>query len=86
VFGKATEKIAAALVMLAHEYGDTEGSGVKIQFPLPHRILASFVGMTRETVSLGMQELTKRNYIHSRGQRVTVLDLDSLREWIENGS
>lgn len=80
VFGNAYERVASILYIFAERFGEKEGSSVVIPMPLPHRCVASLVGMTRETVSVEMKKLQDKNLISTRGSIIYVKDLPKLQE------
>ena len=77
-YGNARKKMASVLLILAGWYGEEEKGRVAIPMRLTHRLLASMVGMARETTSLAVAELRNEGTIVYRRQRITVVKLAEL--------
>ena len=69
-FGNAYTKVASILYILAERFGEKRGGGVVIQLPLTHKDLASLLGLARETVSIGMEQLKGKGIITYNGHIV----------------
>jgi CRP-like cAMP-binding protein len=79
LFGPATSRVTAALIMLAKRFGEKQDTRVVIRLPLTHQDIANLVGMTRETTSIEMEKLVKKGVISYQHQQVTVSSLPSLQ-------
>jgi CRP/FNR family transcriptional regulator len=65
--GNAPQKVATTLHLLAKNYGKKEaGNKIYVEYPSTHRIIASIVGLTRETVSLQMGKFQKQGLITTK--------------------
>lgn len=63
-FGNAYTKVASILYILAERFGEKrKGGEILIQLPLTHKDLASLLGLARETVSIGMEQLKEKGII-----------------------
>lgn len=71
----AQEKILSLLSHLAQTVGVGEKEGTRIPFALSHKDIASWVGTTRETASLQMGILVKKQRIFYRGRTLYVSSL-----------
>ncbi|MBN1263028.1 MAG: Crp/Fnr family transcriptional regulator [Candidatus Pacebacteria bacterium] len=81
VFGKAKNKLASHLIILAKRFGQEVGSGsFKICLPLSHQDLAHLNGLTRETTSSLMKRLADKKIIDYKQKTVTVLNIEKLKE------
>jgi CRP/FNR family transcriptional regulator len=80
IAGSATNKVATVLLQLAFDYGQMKSSSVHVPFPATHRILATLIGLTRETTSVQMSKLQKAHIISTKRSSFTVLDLDKLKK------
>lgn len=72
VFGNAHSKVASIILICAERFGKKVGGTVVIDVPLTHNDIATLVGMTRETVSIEMGKLEKKNLVGYRGRRLVV--------------
>jgi len=80
ISGNATNKVAAVLLQLAFDYGQVKGDHLLVSFPATHRILASLIGLTRETTSVQMSKLQKKGIISTKRSNFTVISLDKLKK------
>jgi len=76
-----TGRVARRLLELAVEFGEPDGSGVRIGLKLSQDELASWAGSSREAVSKSLHVLRDLGWIRTERQRLTVLDMDALREF-----
>lgn len=70
--GDVKSKVLFWLVYLARHFGTSDGNFVKIDMTLSHQDLANMVGVSRESVSLTLQELAQEEKISSSRLRVSV--------------
>jgi CRP/FNR family transcriptional regulator, cyclic AMP receptor protein len=64
--GDSYHRVIAALVLSARRFGQKEKDGsIVIDVPLTHQEIANIAGLTRETVSLMIERLTKEKFITS---------------------
>jgi CRP/FNR family transcriptional regulator, cyclic AMP receptor protein len=75
----ATGRVAARLVELADEHGESVGGAVRIDLALSQEELASWVGASREAVSRALRLFRERGWIATRRRAIMVLDLEALR-------
>lgn len=80
VFGNAYKKVASILLICAERFGIREKNNVAIQVPLTHKDIASLVGVTRETASIEMKKLEKRELIMHQGRFMVVKDMNRLKK------
>ena len=79
--GKAPERVASILLVLARRFGKKMSNGnLVINLPLTHRILASLAGMTRETTSLELEKLKKKNIIAHVDHLFVIQNLKKIEE------
>lgn len=72
-------RLAALLVKLAENFGIHTADGIEIHLNLTREEMASFIGMTRETVSRKLSGFQQRGLITLRDDKtLVVLDMDSL--------
>jgi CRP-like cAMP-binding protein len=80
ISGNATNKVAAILLQLSFDYGQIKGNHIQVPFPATHRVLATLIGLTRETTSVQMSKLQKLGIIATKRASFTVLNLDKLKK------
>ncbi len=62
------DRVREKLLQLARIYGRVVPSGVRIDFPLTHQLLADMVGSARETVSLAISELARDGLVRRQSR------------------
>jgi CRP/FNR family transcriptional regulator, cyclic AMP receptor protein len=75
-----TGRVAARLVELAERFGTPVPEGLRIELPLSQDELAGWTGSSREAVTKALRALREEGWIQTGRLRVTVLDLDALRD------
>ena len=80
VFGDAYSKIAGLIYSVAVKFGEEQKGGIMVSFKIPHRMLASMTGLTRETVTLQLLKLQKTGYLTTKGRYLIVKNMDKLKE------
>ena len=75
-----TGRVAARLVELAERFGTASPEGVRIELPLSQDELAGWTGSSREAVTKALRALREEGWIQTGRLRVTVRDLDALRD------
>ena len=79
----AEQRIASALLRLAHKLGEARGPGVLIQLSFSRQDLAAMTGTTTETVSRVMSHFAEEGWVKSGRKWVTLTDLDRLEELLK---
>ena len=79
-FGNAYQKVASIIMICAERFGEKEGTTIIIQVPLTHRDIANFLGLTRETASIEIKKLERKNLITYRGRHLVVKDISGLKK------
>jgi CRP/FNR family transcriptional regulator len=79
ISGNATNKVATVLLQLAFDYGVVKEDHIQVPFPATHRVIATLIGLTRETTSVQMSKLQKMGVISAKRASFTVLSLDKLK-------
>lgn len=80
VFGDAYAKVASIVFLLAKRLGKKSKKGTIIQIPLTHKDVGSLVGLTRETTSIEMKRLERKNLIEYNRGMVVVKNINRLRK------
>jgi len=76
----AHARLAALFLALSSDFGVRDSRGVIINLKLTHRELAALIGVTRETVSVTMQELRRQGLVAADGKRPVLLDERRLQQ------
>lgn len=79
VFGTAAQKLASIILILGERFGEKRDEEIYIKAPLTHRDLASLIGITRETTTLILSELTKSNLIALKNKHLSILNPTALK-------
>lgn len=79
-FGNAYKKVASILLILSERFGEKEGKDTIINVPLTHKDIATLLGVTRETVSIEIKKLERKNFIAYRGKHLVVKDVFELEK------
>lgn len=75
----ASQSVAWQLTYLASTFGSKTNSGVEIDVPITHQLLADILGFARETVTHSMAELSNERLVLIKGRRIIIPDLEKLR-------
>lgn len=71
--GNADSRTAFVLLELAEKYGVTGSGGITLKLPLNREELASYAGLTRETLSRKLSGFEKKGIIKSLGNKSILL-------------
>lgn len=80
---KASERVALALLRLAHNCGVPIGEHIKLDAPITHQEIANIVGTCRQTVSEVLRDLEKRGYIAQESRQIIVTDPRSMQRYVQ---
>lgn len=72
-------RVAEFLVAAAERFGVADGRGTLIGVKFTHLEIASYVGSTRETVTLVLGDLKRRGILMTEHRRMIVRDAEALR-------
>lgn len=78
IFGHARSKVASIILICAERFGSNSKKGIIIQVPLTHQDIANLIGVTRETVSIEMEQLQKKGLIRHQGKYLIVKNIQKL--------
>ena len=81
----AYEQTAAFIINLSARYKRLGYSPREFLIPLSRWELASYLGLTVETISRTLSNLHKRGLIQLRGRLVTIIDMQAIKEATGNG-
>lgn len=74
-------KLAYILLDFAKKYGIGEGGDVIIELPITKEEMASYAGITRETLSRKLKTLSEENYIQMIGRKkIKVINMEGLKQ------
>lgn len=73
----------STLIRLSNSYGTEVENGKVINLPFTNQELANFCGTSREVVNRMLAQLRKKNVISINKGRITILDLDYLKQEID---
>ncbi|MFW6389700.1 MAG: Crp/Fnr family transcriptional regulator [Halanaerobiales bacterium] len=71
-------RLANLLVDLLYNFGDADS---KLVLDLNRQEMANYIGTTRETVSRALSQFKKDGLIDIQGNKIFIIDLDSLKQW-----
>lgn len=80
LFRNVEARLAEFLTKAAARWGIPDPRGVLIAAPFTHQEMASMIGSTRETVTLTLGDLRRKNIIDVDRRRIVVLDREALRQ------
>jgi CRP-like cAMP-binding protein len=80
VLADAYTKVAILINGLAIDFGKKRGNEIIIDFNIPHRVLASITGLTRETVTLQILKMQKEGILSNKGRSIIIKDIKRLKQ------
>jgi CRP-like cAMP-binding protein len=79
--GSAYQQIASVLLVLTRRFGKkNSNSETIIDIPLTHRLIGTLAGLSRESTSLELEKLARKNIISQKDHLIVVKDLKKLEE------
>ena len=72
--GRASERIAVILFILAESYGRREGKSIRIDLPLTRQQLGEMAGTTTETTIRTLSKWAQEHLVETEDQFITLLD------------
>lgn len=79
-------RLIDGLLFLAKRFGKKKGSGVALEIPLTHQIIATTIAMTRETASREIEKLKKKKLVDKLEHLIIIKDLKKLEGELENSA
>lgn len=80
VSGNAYSKVASALLLLSHRFGKKDGNSTTLEINPTHREIGNITGITRETVSLQMEKLSKKGIITQDNRSIVINNVKELED------
>lgn len=77
VMGSTTQKVVAAIVLLARRFGMDDGN-IRIDQAFTHRELASMAGVSRESVTRVVSRLVSEGIVRTNQHRIEIIDPERL--------
>ena len=81
-FQDSYPKIVSLLLYLSKRFGKQNGDETIIELEMSHTDIASWAGVTRETVSRQMEKLQKKGIIANKKRLLVIKDLNMLQQEI----
>ncbi|MDA0737372.1 MAG: Crp/Fnr family transcriptional regulator [Nitrospirae bacterium] len=78
VFKSAPARLATILLNLSETMGEPREHGIRLQARLTHQNLANLIGTSRETVSIMLNQFSKRGLVIQDHRHIIILDKDQL--------
>lgn len=82
VLDDAYTKTLLLLLYFFDTFGTQTSDGIRLDLPIAHREIASWIGTTRETASLQIEALKRKGIILSKGRQLYLPDRKRLEEEI----
>lgn len=82
ILDDAYTKTILLLLYYAENFGEATREGIALSIPLTHREIASWIGTTRETASLQVENLVKKGLLATKGRVLIVKDPAQLKKEI----
>jgi len=77
-------RVVGALLRLSGKFGTSQGDGVRLELALTHRQIASYIGATREAVSVAILQLKAEDLLHFEGKHAVLHDLKDVQELLSS--
>lgn len=77
--GDAYERVATTLHMLFTNFCELDEGSKHADLPIPHRLIASMCGLSRETVTLQILKLAKKGLISTKNRRISLINEEKLK-------
>lgn len=79
----AVYRVSEAILTLAYRFGDEEESQTMVDLQLTHQALAEMTGLTRETVTRTLKQLTDMHLISVKDHIITIPNVTALEASIQ---
>lgn len=74
-------RVSQMLLRLSEKYGDLKNGVIELNINLTREELASLAGTSRETVSRILSQFSKEKILKISGRKITILDINKIKEW-----
>ena len=76
--GDAYKRIGRLLLTLAKDYGKKDDKKITIDFRTTHQLIASMLGISRETASIQIKKMEKDSYISQEKNTIILNDIEKM--------
>jgi CRP/FNR family cyclic AMP-dependent transcriptional regulator len=76
------ERLISFLLTTCKRFGEKTEHGTRITVPLKHQDIASSISATRETTSRALAELERKGMLRSDQSHITLIDEETLRDFL----
>jgi len=80
VFNNSYQRTAVLLVYLADKFGEREGASFLLPHVFTHELIASWVGITRVSVSKAIGQLKKKGIVTYSNGKLQILDMGKINK------
>lgn len=80
MFEEAYKRVVFLLLYLAEKFGQKEDGKIIIELPLTHKDIASWINLTRETVSRQIEKLINKGLISHKNHQLIIYKLHQLEQ------
>jgi len=82
-FGNAAQRVANSLLTIGQQFAEFRQESAVAEVPLTHQQIADLSGLTRETTSVELKNMERKNVISYRGRTILLTDMPSLKKVAE---
>jgi CRP-like cAMP-binding protein len=79
-YKSASQRVVYRLLFLAGRFGKKDGNRIIIDAPITHKIIASSINLTRESVSREIEKLDDAGIISTNNGKIVIKDVKKLGE------
>lgn len=76
----AEKRVIKLLIRLSEEHGREKGNSIIIDSPFTHEELAKMVGISRQRITVILNDLQKQGFLRLKYKKIIILDMKSLIE------
>lgn len=77
--GDAYERVAIVIEFLFRNFGEMEGEKKQLDLPVPHRLIGTMTGLSRETVTLQILKMVKAGLVTTKNRRISLKNESKLK-------
>jgi CRP-like cAMP-binding protein len=70
----AYERVAFTLEFLFRNFGQMEGKQKQLNMAIPHRLISTMTGLSRETVTLQILKMVKKGIVSTKNRRMALVN------------
>jgi CRP-like cAMP-binding protein len=80
MFGSAYHRVIFTIINAAYRFGEKNDDTSKVKLMITHKEIASFSGLTKETISRESHKLQKKGLIENKNKTIIINDIKKLEE------